>query len=89
VGITCVRLPDALTNRLDQLAIERDTSRSALIREAVERFCDDAQAEARLDRAALVERLVTYPGSGRGDLAENGERILREHFDARRRRRPG
>ena len=39
------------------------------------------------DRLDLLDQLLDYDGSGRGDLAANAETYLRELFDARRARR--
>ena len=57
------------------------------VREAVEEYCAGQRARDDADPVALVERLVTYPGSGRGDLAQRSEEYLREMARERRRRR--
>lgn len=38
-------------------------------------------------RTDLLDRLTTYPGSGKGDLARRSEVHLREKLGARRQRR--
>lgn len=43
-------------------------------------------AEAPPDRLALLDRLLTYEGSGRGDLAARSEEYLRQIFHEQRRR---
>ena len=87
MGTTSLRLPRHLATALDRLAEARGTTRSQLIREAVQEFVAAAQAGAPGDRVALVQQLVTYEGSGRGDLAARSEYYLRERFRARRRDR--
>jgi metal-responsive CopG/Arc/MetJ family transcriptional regulator len=86
---TSFRLTRDLAIALDHLAAERGTTRSELIREAVQQFVAAAQAGGPADRVALVRRLVDYEGSGRGDLAARSEDYLREMFGARRRDRAG
>lgn len=44
-------------------------------------------AEAPPERLALLDRLVTYEGSGLGDLAARSEEYLRRIFHERRRGR--
>jgi metal-responsive CopG/Arc/MetJ family transcriptional regulator len=83
---TSVRLPAELTEGLDHLARDRGTTRSELIRLAIEAFVEAARAGGPADRVALLRAIVTYPGSGRGDLATRSAHHLRKTFDARRRR---
>ncbi len=85
--LTSIRLPEHLTQELDHMAAERRVTRSDLIREAVEQYCTASQRRGVLDRVTLLHRLLTYRGSGRGDLARRSEERLRELFDARRRHR--
>lgn len=87
MSLTSLRLPEHLARQLDDIAARRRLTRSAVVREALEQYCAGASAGADLDPVALVERLVDYPGSGRGDLGRRGEDYLRERFDAQRRRR--
>lgn len=84
---TSFRLPRDLATALDRLAQERGTTRSELIRQAVEEFVSTVRSGRPADRVALVRSLVDYEGSGRGDLAARGEHYLREIFGARRRDR--
>ena len=86
--LTSIRLPDHLTRELDHVAADRHTTRSEVVREAVEQYCATLRRRGALDRLALVRRLVRYRGSGRGDLARRSEAYLRELFDARRRHHP-
>ncbi len=76
VTTTSVRLPAELTERLEEIARERGTTRSELIREAAEAYVDAARAGGTKDRVALLRAIVTYRGSGRGDLARNSRRYL-------------
>jgi metal-responsive CopG/Arc/MetJ family transcriptional regulator len=85
--LTSIRLPDHLTRDLDEIAARRRTTRSELVREAVEEYCTGHRSRNDSDPVALVERLVTYRGSGKGDLAERSEEYLREMFRDRRGRR--
>lgn len=85
--LTSIRLPDHLTRDLDEIAARRRTTRSELVREAVEEYCAGHRGRDDADPVALVERLVTYEGSGKGDLAERSEEHLREMLGERRRRR--
>jgi metal-responsive CopG/Arc/MetJ family transcriptional regulator len=88
--LTSIRLPEALARELDAIATRRRTPRSEVIREAIEQYCATARGASAGDRIALVRQLVTYRGSGRGDLAARSEEYLRERFHGvRRRRRPG
>jgi metal-responsive CopG/Arc/MetJ family transcriptional regulator len=85
--LTSIRLPDHLARDLDEIASRRRTTRSELVREAVEEYCAGQRTREDADPVALVERLVTYRGSGKGDLAARSEEYLREIFRDRRRRR--
>jgi metal-responsive CopG/Arc/MetJ family transcriptional regulator len=89
MSLMSIRLPDHLVRELGDVAARRGTTRSDLVREAVEEYCAAARSGDELDLVALVERLVTYEGSGRGDLARCSEEYLREMFRERRRRRAG
>jgi Arc/MetJ-type ribon-helix-helix transcriptional regulator len=87
MAMTSIRLPDHLTKELDAIASRRRTTRSDLIREAVARYCSATRAGGEDDAVELVERLVTYRGSGVGDLGRRSEPHLRGMFRERRRRR--
>ena len=87
MNTTSLRLPRHLATALDRLAEERGTTRSSLIREAVEEYVAGKRVGGPGDRLALVRRLVTYPGSGRRDGAARSEEHLRRIFGARRRDR--
>lgn len=83
---TTLRLPDELSRELDRIAEERHVTRSDIAREALEQYCSAVRKGQHGSRVTLLQSLVTYPGSGRGDLARQGRRYLREMFDAKRRR---
>ena len=87
MSLTSIRLPDHLVRELDEVAGRRHTTRSDLVREAVEQYCAALRSGEALDPVALVDSLVTYEGSGRGDLGRRSEYYLREIFGERRRRR--
>ena len=89
MNTTSLRLPSHLAAALDRLAQERGTTRSDLIREAVEEYVAGSRAGGPGDRLSLLRRLVTYPGSGRKDGAARSEEHLRRIFGARRRDRTG
>ena len=80
-------MPDHLLRELDEVAGRRRATRSDLIREAVEQYCAATRSGDEVDPVALVDRLVTYEGSGRGDLARRSEHYLREIFREHRRHR--
>ena len=86
MALTSIRLPDHLVRELDEVAARRKATRSELVRDAVEQYCSTARLAKESDPVALVEQLVTYRGSGRGDLARRSEQYLREMFGARRQR---
>ena len=80
---TSIRLPPSLIQSIERAATRRGVNRSTLVREAVEDYLHRAGGGGLV---ALIDRLVTYPGSGVGDLSTRGEQILRERFRGRRRR---
>ena len=87
MALTSIRLPDHLVRQVDEVAAQQRITRSEVVRDAVAQYCTAARSARTHDPVALVEQLVTYPGSGRGDLARRSEDYLREIFRARRRRR--
>ena len=89
MATTSIRLPDDLTSFLDRMAQERKTTRSSLVREAIQQFIERTREAGPSDRLSLLRSLVDYEGSGQGDLAARSEHYLREIFDAQRRNRSG
>jgi hypothetical protein len=77
MSMTSMRLPESLVGELDRIAESRDVTRSELIREALEHYVDDARQSTPGGRGELVDQVVTYPGSGHGDLAGQAEKLLR------------
>ena len=86
VETTSVRLPSRLVDALDAAAARQGVNRSTIVRKALEEHLGRASVVERKGLAALVEGLVTYSGSGVGDLGARGEEYLRERFRGRRRR---
>lgn len=86
MDLTTVRLPESLARSIDEIAKQRHVSRSDVVREALEQYCERASKAETLSRVELLRSLVSYNGSGVGDLASRGEDHLRKRFNARRRR---
>lgn len=86
MDLTTVRLPEALARSVDEIAKQRQVTRSEVVREALEQYCERASTTENLSRVALLRRLVSYAGSGVGDLASRSEEHLRKRFSARLRR---
>ena len=66
-----LKVPDELVSRIDAMARAKQTSRSALVREALE---DKLKAAARKSPPSLYEQSADLCGmgcSGLGDLASN------------------
>jgi metal-responsive CopG/Arc/MetJ family transcriptional regulator len=80
------RLPPELIGALARTASRRGEPRSEVVRAALEEYLARAREEGNTSLGALVDALVTYPGSGVGDLAARSEAHLRSKFHARRRR---
>jgi hypothetical protein len=82
MSLTTIRLPDELIRELDETAGRRKTTRSELIREAVAVYCAAVRSGNDSDPVALLDRLVRYEGSRRGDLGRRSEEHLRKRFRA-------
>lgn len=85
MDLTTVRLPENLARSVDEIAKKRQVSRSDVVREALEQYCERASNAENLSRVELLRSLVSYDGSGVGDLASRSEEHLRKRFHARRR----
>jgi len=85
MDLTTVRLPENLARSVDEIAKQRQVSRSDVVREALEQYCERASNAENLSRVELLRGLVSYEGSGVGDLASRSEEHLRKRFNARRR----
>ena len=77
------RLPSDVIDSLALAASRRGVARSVVVREALVAFLDPVAEEDTT--GALIDALVTYPGSGVGDLAARSEEHLRARFHGRRR----
>ena len=84
MALTAVRLPESLARSVDEIAKQRHVTRSEVVREALEKYCERVRKGANRSRLDLLRSLVTYRGSGVGDLAARGEEHLRKRFSARR-----
>jgi Arc/MetJ-type ribon-helix-helix transcriptional regulator len=80
------RFPEPIVRALEEQARRRGRPPSTLVREAVSAYLSAAERASPSLREQL-EALVTWPGSGKKNLARDGEKILRERFHARRRSR--
>lgn len=78
------RLPAALLEQIEKAAGERGVTRSEVVREALVEYAARRQPATT---GQLVDSLLPARGSGKGNLAADGERILRKRFSARRRSR--
>jgi hypothetical protein len=78
-----IRIPDPLFRRVRQSAKARKTSRSALIREALEDYFERTGLAAERDPYSLLLSLMPFEGSGRTDLGSRSEEYLKERFRAR------
>ncbi|MCW1886635.1 ribbon-helix-helix domain-containing protein [Luteolibacter flavescens] len=71
-----LKIPDELASRLDAAALAQRTSRSAIIREALE---EKLESLARDNRPSLLEQSLDLCGSGAsdiGDLSSNPDHSL-------------
>lgn len=66
-----LKVPDELVSRMDAVARARQTSRSALLREALEEKLKVAARKAPLSLYERSADLCGMGGSGLGDLASN------------------
>jgi hypothetical protein len=82
-----IRLDPTLERKLEAAALLEGVSKSEFVRRCLEKQLDAAP----IDRAKLAwelgKELFDKYGSGRSDVSQNDEKILREIFDAKRRRR--
>jgi hypothetical protein len=73
--------------RLDDLSSVSGTTRSELVREAVDQYCRRARPTRKPDPIDLLDKLGDYEGSGLPDLGAHSEDHLCKLFRERRRRR--
>lgn len=86
MDLTTVRLPESLTRSVDEIAKQRQVTRSDVVREALQQYCERQNTSEPRSRSELLRSLISYPGSGVGDLGARSEEHLRKRFNARRRR---
>lgn len=82
---TAFRLPRSLLQALAAEARQLGVPRSAILRQALRAYFA-AEKRKPATALALVDSIVTWKGSGRGNLARDSEKILRERLRARRSR---
>jgi hypothetical protein len=86
VNTASFRLPPELLGALERSATRARRPKSEIVRAALEEYMARDAGESGLALSQLIDHLVTYEGSGVGDLATRGEAHLRARFHARRRR---
>lgn len=69
-----IKLPEVLATRLATVAAERGVSKSAMVRQALEAFLDDARSTSSGSVAALASDLAGAV-SGPSDLSSNPEHL--------------
>lgn len=77
-----LRIEEGLARRLAAAAKGRGIPKSELIRRCLEQYLD--AGEKRLTAWELGKHLFACYDSGRGDLSERSEEIIRERIHARR-----
>jgi hypothetical protein len=82
--MSSARLPGTLEERLKRMADSTRTSKSRIIREALERYLDEF--DSRLMPFDLGKDLFGPAGSGRKDLSTAYKRLLKEKL---REKHPG
>ncbi len=80
-----LRLDDKLAQQLEAVARERGVSKSEVVRLCLEDYL--AREQARPTAWELGKELFGRHSSGRSDLSENCEQVLRELMHAKARRR--
>jgi hypothetical protein len=79
-----VRLDKKTESLLEETASLLKTSKAEVIKNSLSDYCSHVLAERRIRPYELIKDLLGRGGSGKGDLSERGEEILRERL----RRRP-
>jgi predicted transcriptional regulator len=85
--VISIRLSRTQEQRVRRLAKQLATTRSALIRAALETFDPARDAAARPSPYATVARWLGCARSGRGDLAQHAHQLVRSAIHARVRAR--
>jgi len=75
-----VRLDKKTESLLEQTASKLKTSKAEVIKQSLSDYCGRILIEKRKRSYELIKDLLDKRGSGRGDLSERSEEILRERF---------
>jgi predicted transcriptional regulator len=75
-----VRLDKKTESLLDQTASTLKTSKAEVIKQSLSDYCGRILTEKRKRPYELIKDLLDKGGSGRSDLSERSEEILRERF---------
>lgn len=75
-----VRLDKKTESLLEQTASALKTSKAEVIKQSLSDYCARILTEKRKRPYELIKDLLDKGGSGRGDLSERSEEILRERF---------
>ena len=78
-----VRLDKKTESLLKQTASTLKTSKTEVIKQSLSDYCARVLTERQKRPYELIKDLLDRGGSGRGDLSERGEKILRERFRRR------
>jgi len=79
-----VRLDKKTEALLEETASVLNTSKAEVIKKSLSDYCTRVLTERRIRPYELIRDLLGRGGSGRGDLSERSEEVLRERL----RRRP-
>jgi hypothetical protein len=80
---TTVRLDAELDRMVTDAARQLNVTRSAVIRQSIRDYCGSVLAEAEVYPWDLMKDLVGCFHSGRGDLASNSSKYVKEIIRAR------
>ena len=75
-----VRLDKKTESLLEQTASTLKTSKAEVIKQSLSDYCGRILTEKRKRPYELIKDLLGKGGSGRSDLSERSEEILRERF---------
>jgi hypothetical protein len=76
----CVCLDKKTESLLEQTASTLKTSKAEVTKQSLSDYCASVLAETRTRSYDLIKDLLGKGGSGRDDLSEKGDEILRERF---------
>jgi|DewCreStandDraft_4_1066084.scaffolds.fasta_scaffold89710_2 hypothetical protein len=75
-----IRLDEKTESLLDQTAFVLQTTKTEIIRRSLLEYCSRILRKKQKPPYELIRDLLESEGSGRGDLSEKGEEILRKRF---------